>query len=130
MAVATKALPMMEIFPAAERRSESSALLALVQLVHDDVKQFDEKLTRHMTNETMELAAEISALMQSAFPEGDPLGHRKHHEAVIRAAEAKAIFWTKMRDEILSKGLLGIMGLMLVWAGRALWVAFLQGPGK
>lgn len=119
--------------PLPERRQETSVLLALVQTVHDDVKdlhdkinELDGRLSRHMTDETMELAAEITRLMADAFPEGDPKGHRKHHEAVIAKAEARAAFWRKMVEELTKYGLIGF----LVWLATSAWQAFLQGPHK
>lgn len=116
-----------------ERRAETSALLALLQTVHDDVKKLqqnnvdlDHKLTQHMTEETMELAAEITKLMADAFPEGDPKGHRKHHEAVIAKAEARAAFWKKILEELSKYGLLGFLG----WLVTLAWSGFIQGPHK
>lgn len=116
-----------------ERRAETSALLALVQTVHDDVKNLhtnindlNNRLTAHMTDETMELAREISKMMADAFPEGDPKGHRKHHEAVIAKAEARAAFWKKMLEEISKYGLLGFFG----WLVTLAWSGFVQGPHK
>lgn len=119
--------------PMPERRAETSVMLALVQTVHDDVKKLqqnhvdlDHKLTQHMTEGTMELAREISKMMVDAFPEGDPKGHRKHHEAVIAKAEARAAFWKKMLEEISKYGLLGFLG----WLVTLAWSGFIQGPHK
>jgi len=116
-----------------ERRTETTLLLAMVKNVHDDVKimhtnlqALDERLTKHMTEETTELAQEITKLMAAAFPEGDPTGHRKHHEAVIAKAEARAAFWRKMLEEITKYGLIGLLG----WLALTAWSAFLQGPHK
>jgi hypothetical protein len=64
--------------------------------------------------------------MADAFPEADPVGHRKHHEAVIKAAEDRAAFWAKMRFELTRWGLIGFVA----WAGTQLWQAALQGPHK
>ncbi len=119
--------------PQPERRTETVLLLAMVRDVHSDVKDLhttitalDTRLTKHMTDETLELAQEISKLMASAFPEGDPTGHRKHHEAVIAKAEARATFWRKMAEEITKYGLIGFLG----WLAVTAWQAFLQGPHK
>lgn len=119
--------------PMPERRAETSVLLALVQTVHDDVKAMhtnitalDLRLTKHMTEETMELAREISKSMADAFPEGDPAGHRKHHEAVIAKAEARAKFWQKMLYEITKYGLFGFIS----WLAVTAWSGFLQGLHK
>ena len=119
--------------PMPECRTETAVLLALVQTVHDDVKSLhtnitalDIRLTKHMTDETMELAHEISKLMAEAFPEDDPKGHRKHHESVIAKAEARAAFWKKLLEEISKYGLIGFVG----WLVTLAWSGFVQGPHK
>lgn len=111
---------------ATERRTNSELLLTFVKEILDNQHKLDAKLTDHMTNETQELAEAMAQMMASAFPEGDPDGHRKHHELVIRQAEAKAVFWEKMRFELVRWGLIGFLG----WAVYALWHAFLAGPPK
>jgi hypothetical protein len=120
---------MTELTPSVERRSEPrdvAAVLTLVTEVHRDVKDLSARLTVHMTDETMELAEEIATLMRKAFPEGDPDGHRRHHELVIKQAEARAAFWQKMSFEISRWGLIGFLG----WAAIALWKSFLVGAVK
>jgi len=120
--------------PTSDRRSnDDKAVITLVQIVHETiikldgtVKSLDTKLSKHMTEETHELATAITSLMREAFPEGDPDGHRRHHELVIKQAEARAKFWEKMRDALVQYGLLGFVG----WAGYAVWKAFLMGPIK
>lgn len=94
----------------------------LVQQVHDKQMEMNGKLEAVPTD----IAHALAILMKDAFPEGDPDGHRKHHEAVIKAAEAKAEFWEKMRYEIAKYGLIGF----LVWAGGYLWLGLLQGPHR
>ena len=121
-----------------ERRTENATLLVLVQQIIDDLKQvnenfksLDQKLTRHMTDETIELSQEITRLLISAFPEGDPHGHRSYHIAQMAAAEARAgaekerrDFWKKMVFELTKGGLLIFCG----WVAVTLWQGFLKGP--
>lgn len=60
--------------------------------------------------------------LQGAFPvvdgEVDVTGHRKYHEAKIKAAEAEAAFWTGVRQEAIRKGIwftmLLVIGLILI----------------
>lgn len=108
--------------PPLDRRAPSSELLILVQEVKDNQVQIAAKLEAVPTD----IATALAVLMRDAFPEGDPDGHRKHHEAVIKAAEAKAEFWEKMRYEITKYGLIGF----IAWAGGYLWLGILQGPHK
>lgn len=73
-----------------------------------------------------DVKAAVKEAMASAFPDGDPDGHRRHHELVIKRAEAQAAFWDKMKVELGKYGLLGFLG----WAAYSLWNSFLQGPHK
>lgn len=109
-----------------DRRKDNpmQAVLALVQQIHASQQELDAKLTKHMTEETDELAKAIAKLMSEAFPAGDPEGHRHHHELVIKQAEEKAKFWSEMR--IAGAKWLGL-GVLTFLAGAA-WTQFLKGP--
>lgn len=111
---------------ATERRLQNDLMMTMVKQIHDRLIALDGKLSAHMTDETKELAEAMSQMMASAFPGGDPDGHRRHHELVIKQAEAKTAFWEKMRFELVRWGLIGFLG----WAAYALWQSFLQGPPK
>jgi len=114
----------MPVFPSIERRANDVILLLLMQQVHDKIEAMDARLTQHMTDETLTLAEEIAALMSKAFPQGDPDGHRLEHELRMQAAKDRADFWKKLRDEIMTKGILGLLALAAVW----IWAGFLRGP--
>jgi hypothetical protein len=108
-----------------ERRAlDVGAILQLITDMHSDVKELDKRLLQHMDDETKTLAKEVAELMGKAFPEGDPDGHRRHHELVIAKAEKQAAFWDRMLFELCRWGLIGFVG----WAVIAVWKAFLQGP--
>lgn len=51
------------------------------------------------------------------FPDSDPDGHRRAHEALIRKAEARAKFYEDLRGELAKKGLWALLVLL----GIALW---------
>lgn len=110
--------------PAIERRTETTALLTLVNLIHDNLRSLDAKLTSHIADEPHQTAQEVAKIMQLAFPDGDAAGHREAHEDQIRIYKDRADFWKKMLFEVSKWGLLGVLG----WAGYALWKAFLAGP--
>jgi hypothetical protein len=109
-----------------ERRNNGTEIIELIRIIHDNQVEMDRKLTSHMENETQELATAITTLMADAFPAGDPGGHRRHHELVIKQAEERAAFWKVLRIEIAKWGLIGFLG----WASWSLWNSFLQGPHK
>ncbi len=106
--------------------TDDATMLALIKQIHESQLQLDIRLTKHMTEETTELASAIVRLMTDAFANGDTVGHRKAHEAWIEHTKEKADFYRKMRLELSKWGLLGF----LAWAGYALWSAFLLGPHK
>ena len=101
-----------------------SDTLAMMHLLHTGWLHMEERLVAHMASEpatvAAAVAAEVATILTTAFPEGDPAGHRKHHEAVIAAAEENAEFWKKMRVEIGKYGILSLLG----WAVLALWQVF------
>ena len=115
------------------RESDAPALLLLVQQVATDMRSLDgnlrnldNKLSVHMTNETKELADAMADILTKSFPEGDAPGHRVLHEAQIAAMAAKAEFWKKLVFEITKYGLIGLIG----WLAFVAWTAFLKGPSK
>jgi hypothetical protein len=107
------------------RQSASSgfaALMVMVEQTNTNVTSLRTELNEGLASQKQDL----QDVLIKAFPEGDADGHRRHHEAVIKAAEDKAKFWEKMRYEITRAGLLGF----LLWALSAVWQAALQGPHK
>lgn len=109
-----------------ERRTDSAALLVLVTQVHADVQTFGKQLQDQRRDEALALAEAVATLMVKSFPEGDAEGHRKMHEAEMKAVEARAEFWQKMLFEVSKYGLIGVLG----WLALKVWVAFLAGPNK
>lgn len=119
----------MDLFPPLSEQS----IVTLVQLIHHDVKtvranmgELSSKLDGHLKEENIQLAEAIANVLDKSFPQGDALGHKKHHELSIKAAEDRAAFWSKMRFELSRWGLIGFIG----WVVYSLWKAFLLGPIK
>lgn len=105
-----------------ERRRTPDSLMALVQQIHAGQQEL---VASHQAHKS-ELAEAITKLMTDSFPEGDPAGHRRYHEASIKAAEDRAEFWKKMRFEVMKYGLPGFIG----WVAYLIWQGVLQGPHK
>jgi len=106
------------------RRPHEPTMVELLTFLNKQVSEMREELSAHMRDETAELTKSVTMMMHEAFPEGDPTGHRKHHEAVIKKAEASAKFWTDMASSTAKWGIFGF----LTWLVYAAWVAFLKGP--
>lgn len=69
--------------------------------------------------------AQFAALRQtfaSAFPEGDPHGHRIAHEKAIRNAG----WWERIKGEAASKLLTATLWAALLFIGAAIWEHFKQ----
>jgi hypothetical protein len=110
-------------FPDQRKRHEPS-MIELLTFINHQISDMRTELSDHMRDETAELAKSVAAMMHEAFPGGDPVGHRKHHEAVIKAAEAKAAFWQDMSRSLARWGLIGFSG----WLIYVAWAAFVKGP--
>lgn len=70
---------------------------------------------------------ELSEMVRSGFPNGDPIEHRKVHESYIREAKERSEMYRSLRDRLLSGGVLavfGVIGGLLYWIGHAAWEAF------
>jgi len=101
-------------------------LLQLIRQIHESQLALDRKLTDHIALEPIEFGEKLANMMQKAFPEGDPEGHRRHHELVIQREEERVEFWRAMRKEIGKWGIISVLGLLIVSA----WHSFLQGPQR
>lgn len=99
--------------PHEHRRENDTLMLTMLHQMRDELRA-------HMDGE----ADRLEAIMQRAFPGGDPIGHRSAHEAQMQAVLDRAAFWSKMRFEITKYGLIGLLG----WFIYIAWAAFLKGP--
>lgn len=110
----------------AERRREQDMLFDLLAQQNQKLDDLNEavrdtanELRAHADGETARIAA-----IAAGFPDGDPDGHRRYHEAEIKRIEARAEFWSKLRLSVTQWGLVGFIGWVLV----SLWHEFLKGP--
>ena len=111
------------VFFREERRKQpSSALVVMVQQIHENVTSLRGELNDGLAAQKTDL----QDVLVRAFPEGDAAGHRRHHEAVIKAAEKRAKFWTDMAASVAKWGLVGLVG----WMVNLAWQGLLQGPHK
>lgn len=91
--------------PGAERRSITEDRVRL--MVAEALEAHEDKLTAHMDQRF----SELQALIKSAFPDGDPHGHRMAHEAQIEQAQG----WKKLKAEVVSKFLTGGLWAAGIW---------------
>ena len=100
-------------------RIAAQALLQHIQNVDAVVKELDEKMTYHHSIFREDVEKAVEKVYVSAFPDGDPTGHRKHHELVIQREEERIAFWHEMRMAAAKWAGLGILGFL----GTAVWIA-------
>lgn len=110
--------------PIERRQTESNSMLLHIRELQVNVKALDEKMTYHHGVFREEVEKSVERVYATAFPDGDPLGHRKHHELVIQREEARVKFWNEM---LLGASKWAGMGV-LAFLAHAAWVAFLKGP--
>jgi hypothetical protein len=98
------------------------ALIELIRQVQGSMSRLEAALEQHILTQRLEIAD----VLTTAFPQGDADGHRRYHEAMIKAAEDRAKFWFDLRMSVAKWGLLGVLGWLVVLT----WNGFLQGPHK
>jgi hypothetical protein len=108
------------------RQRTEDALLVHIQELSKEIREVKAQFAYHHATYVESTEKAVAKAMSEAFPDGDPHGHRRHHEIVIAAAQRRLELWDMLKKETAKWGLLGFLG----WAGYALWQAFLLGPRK
>lgn len=83
----------------------------------------NEALSKHKTEVISHFDGKVEELMdliKSAFPHGDPHGHRMAHEAQIK----NTAFWDRVKASLAEKLAFGVVSGGLVFLGMAAWEAF------
>ena len=91
--------------------SEDRAQLLISKAINASMREHERVIMKELDSRF----GELSDMIKSAFPEGDPHGHRRAHEQEIRDAAG----WSKLKADLLSKVLTGG-----VWAG-VVWLVFI-----
>ena len=104
-----------------DRRRESPmpVLLEMVKQIRESQVTLEKQMADHMKQETDALTTAVKKILEDSFPDGDPAGHKKFHEASIAKAEAEAKFWQEMRVAAAKWAGLGVLGFI----ATAVWIA-------
>ena len=89
----------------------------MIHTIYDDTRQTKSEVKNLMISFSSYAAKQED--LATAFPDGDPDGHRKAHEAWIRREQARAVFWERIRDEAVKWGIFGVIGFVVM----AVWMA-------
>lgn len=100
--------------PRQDRRADDQVLRAVQSLQ----RSLDNRHTEN-SDRLKGLEAKVD-LVLSGFPEEDPEGHRRYHEAMIRKAEERARFWSELRIKLAERG---VWAVLTVLVGVLLWYA-------
>ena len=92
--------------------------LLITRHVEANRKHFDEKMDA--------LEVSLSKLFASAFPNGDPIGHRAAHEAQIKSAD----WWSRMKTETFLNLAKSGAWVAVVWVAYAAWEHFKEAVRK
>lgn len=101
-------------------------LLAMIDNLYNEVVkhiQSEQGTVNEIVSSIRHLEEKVE-LLSSAFPGGNHQAHREYHELLIENIRARKEFWKKLTADLIRLGVIGF----LVWAGIALWRAFLTGP--
>ena len=106
--------------PLIERRQSNDVdTLLHIQEIQGHVKDLTEKMAAHHSGFREEVEKAVERVYVSAFPDGDPTGHRLHHELVMRREEERLEFWKEMRTAGAKWLGLGVLGFV----ATAVWIA-------
>ena len=111
--------------PERRQRVEDSILLHIKEL-QATTKDLSAKMNYHHAIFREEVEKSVINVFERSFPEGDPEGHRAHHELVIQREKERVEFWSSMKKEVVKWGLIGVLSFLAYSA----WAAFLKGPMK
>ena len=86
-----------------------------MQGVRAEIKDIKRTLDEHMENQ--------DDLCNNAFPDGDPDGHRRIHEAEIKRKEAEAEVWLAAKKKIIEMTVIGLISgfsilVVFYWRGN------------
>lgn len=95
------------------------AVVAAIDMLRDEIGQRHVENTSSLEVLEKDLKVVIERVddLARGFPDGDPDGHRRAHEALIRKAESRAKFYDDLRGKLAEKGLWALLVLL----GVALW---------
>lgn len=81
--------------------------------VKEAVEKNEARVKQHLDNRFDEL----KSIMLSAFPDGDPVGHKQYHQTQIDYMNERRQLWKDIR----SKSVIGLLYLGLTLIGTAVW---------
>lgn len=100
---------------------------AILAVKADLDQRHGENITQAQVGERLlnELIARVDGLYH-AFPEEDPTGHRRYHDAITEKIRARAEFYQKLHVELASKGIWALIGVLALALGSYIKTKVMQ----
>ena len=93
--------------------TEDRVKVMIQEAVTDALQQQQERILAHMDG----CFEDLRSTFKSAFPKGDPHGHRIAHEKAIESAG----WWDRIKGDAVSKTVTGSVWVFLVFVAVAVW---------
>ena len=101
----------------------ASQIMDMLHGMQREMRELTQDVNQHIAREELDVSR-----FKQAFPNDDPAGHRRYHEAEIAEAIEKRKLWSELRKEFLSKGLWSVLlilvGLVVTGAAAKLGITF------
>ena len=110
-------------YPGRERRPNALSEERATQMINEAVAQAIDTHDQDMRQFIKAEMAELSKLIRSAFPDGDPDGHRRAHEQEIASAKR----WTAIKVSVMEKVVTGGVWGLISFLALAAWEHFKRG---
>lgn len=102
--------------------SEDRVRLMIERAVSDSLDRHEQKMLKHIDTRFVQLHDTFT----SAFPGGDPHGHRMAHEKAIRDADG----WNKIKGDLISKFMTSGLWIAGAYLVVVVWQAFKDSVNK
>lgn len=99
--------------PHTEGEGYRAVVRALDQL-RDDInnRHVENSSTLEVLEKDLKVVIDRVDDLAKGFPDGDPEGHRRAHEALIKRAEERAALYRALREELVKRGVLAFIVLL------------------
>jgi hypothetical protein len=104
----------------ASDRRNSDPLVAEMRMLRQSLDRKHPENVGHMKKMEDKIDLMDSKVDQvlAGFPEGDPEGHRRAHDAMIKKAEESTKFWRELRVKLAEKG---VWAVLMFISGALYW---------
>lgn len=96
---------------------EARVSLMIEESVADELGKTETRIMHHFDTKAAQFHTALKSLVDDAFPNADPRGHREYHATVMTAAER----WQRIRTSIIENTLKGVAWVALGFVALSIW---------